>query len=43
MTADFIIEQPTFDAVTGVATFRYTLGELSFSEVLSFPSGSDAS
>lgn len=43
MTEAFTIEQPAFDAVTGVATFRYTLGELSFSEVLTFPSGSDGS
>lgn len=43
MTEAFTIEQPAFDAVTGIATFRYTLGELSFSEVLTFPSGSDAS
>ena len=43
MTEAFTIEQPAFDAVTGVATFRYTLGELSFSEVVTFPSGSDPS
>lgn len=43
MTEAFTIEQPAFDAVTGVATFRYTLGELSFSEILTFPSGSNAS
>lgn len=43
MTETFTIEHPAFDAATGVATFRYTLGELSFSEVLSFPSGSNSS
>ncbi|WP_201788017.1 hypothetical protein, partial [Devosia insulae] len=43
MTEAFTIEPPAFDAVTGVATFRYRLGELSFSEVLTFPSGSDSS
>jgi len=42
VTETFTIEPPAFDAATGVATFRYTLGELSFSEVLSFPSGSDS-
>lgn len=41
MTETFTIEQPAFDTVTGVATFRYRLGELSFAEVLTFPSGAD--
>lgn len=41
MTETFDIEHPVFDATTGVATFGYRLGELSFSEVLTFPAGSD--
>jgi hypothetical protein len=49
VTEAFTIEQPAFDTVTGVATFRYRLGELGstevnlgFTEVLVFPAGSDA-
>lgn len=41
MTETFTIEHPAFDATTGVATFRYRLGDLSFSELVTFPAGSD--
>ncbi|MDB5538934.1 MAG: hypothetical protein JWQ89_661 [Devosia sp.] len=43
MTETFTIEPPAFDAMTGVATFRYGVGDLRFIELLRFPPGSDAS
>ncbi len=42
MTETFRIEKPAFDANTGVARFRYVLGELRFTETLQFPTSSDA-
>ena len=41
MSETFFIEHPVFDPSTGTATFRYRLDGLSFSEVLTFPSGGD--
>lgn len=41
MTETFTIERPNFDAATGVATFRYAVGELHFAEILQFPRGGD--
>ncbi len=38
----FIIEEPAFDPATGIASFGYGLGELHFTEVLTFPFGADA-
>lgn len=40
-TETFEIEHPSFDPTTGVATFRYRLGDLAFAEVVTFPTGSD--
>jgi hypothetical protein len=39
---DFLIEKPSFDIATGVARFTYGLGELSFTETLTYPPGGDA-
>ena len=38
---DFLIDKPLFDSATGTARFGYTLGELLFTEVLTFPEDSD--
>lgn len=42
MTEPFVIEEPAFDPATGVASFGYGLDGLQFTEVLTFPAGSDA-
>ena len=39
---DFRIDTPSFDIATGVATFRYGLGEQRFVETLTYPQGGDA-
>lgn len=38
---DFLIDKPSFDISSGVARFRYALGELKFVETLAFPAGFD--
>jgi hypothetical protein len=38
----FRIGKPAYDAATGVARFRYGLGDLHFTETLQFPAGGDA-
>ena len=38
---DFLIDKPLFDSATGTARFSYALGELRFTEVLTFPEGRD--
>jgi len=38
---DFLIDKPLFDSATGTARFGYALGDLRFTEVLTFPEGSD--
>ncbi|WP_417310043.1 hypothetical protein [Devosia sp.] len=42
MAETFTIAHPHFDAATGSASFTYRLGELQFTETLSFPAGGDA-
>ncbi|MEO8758280.1 MAG: hypothetical protein ABI398_11095 [Devosia sp.] len=42
MSETFRIEKPTYDAASGVARFSYALGELHFTETLTFPAGGDA-
>jgi hypothetical protein len=39
---DFLIEKPSFETTSGIATFRYRLGDLAFTETLGFPAGFDA-
>lgn len=39
---DFLIDKPSFDPASGIATFRYGLGELRFVETLTYPAGGDA-
>lgn len=39
---DFLIDKPSFDVASGVATFRFGLGELRFVETLIFPAGVSA-
>ncbi len=41
MTETFVIEQPAFDPQTGVAAFGYRLNDLHFTEVLTFPHGTN--
>ena len=36
---DFLIDKPSFDIATGVATFRYQLDGLAFTETLTYPEG----
>ncbi len=43
MIETFTIEQPVLDPAAGTATFRYRLGDLAFSEVLTFPTGANYS
>ncbi len=42
MSEAFTIEQPVFDPATGIASFGYGVGELRFTEILSFPAGGNA-
>ena len=42
MSETFRIAEPTYDAATGVARFPCALGELHFTETLTFPAGGDA-
>ena len=42
MSSTFHILQPVYDAARGVASFRYALGDLEFTETLEFPQGADA-
>jgi UDP-N-acetyl-alpha-D-muramoyl-L-alanyl-L-glutamate epimerase len=39
MAERFTVEPPEFDPPTGVARFRYGLGELTFTEIVAFPAG----
>jgi len=41
MTERFLIEEPEFDPEIGVASFHYRLGDLTFTETLTFPKGGD--
>ena len=38
----FRIEEPSFDATSGVARFPFALGDLHFTETLTFPAGANA-
>ena len=40
--SDFKILTPSYDSTSGVARFPYALGDLRFTEVLTFPAGGDA-
>ena len=42
MANDFHIQDPTYDAATGVARFPYALGDLRFIETLQFPPAENA-
>ena len=47
LTEQFLIERPAFDPVSGIATFRYGLGDLRFTETLDLldgkgPAGADS-
>ena len=41
LTEQFLIERPQFDPATGLASFRYSLDGLSFTETLGLPAGAN--